>query len=119
MDRLKRFLPLIVLGGVIALIFGMGWNRYLSLDTLREHGQALRDFTAENYLLSLLILMAVFAVLTASVVPGVFFVTITAGYLFGPWVGGIATSVAATLGALIVYGVARTALGRSLRRPGR
>ena len=115
MDRLKRFLPLIVLAGVIALIFGMGWNRYLSLDTLREHGQTLRDFTAENYLLSLLILMVVFATLTASVVPGVFFLTITAGYLFGPWVGGASTSLAATAGALVIYGVARTALGKSLR----
>lgn len=115
MDRIKRFLPLIVLAGVIALIFGMGWNRYLSLDTLRDHGQALRDFTAQNYVLSLALLMAAFAILTASVVPGVFFVTITAGYLFGPWVGGVATSVAATVGALIVYGVAHSALGRALR----
>jgi uncharacterized membrane protein YdjX (TVP38/TMEM64 family) len=116
MDRIKRFLPLIVLAGVIALIFGMGWNRYLSLDTLREHGGALRAFTADHYVLALLILMAVFAVLTASVVPGVFFVTITAGYLFGPWVGGVSTSIAATVGALIVYGVARSALGEALRR---
>ena len=59
--------------------------------------------------------MAVFTVLTASVVPGVFFVTITAGYLFGPWVGGVATSIAATAGALIVYAVARSALGEQLR----
>ena len=115
MARLKRFLPLIALAAVIALIFGMGWNRYLSLDTLRDHGTQFRAFTAEHYVLSLLILMAAFAVLTASVVPGVFFVTITAGYLFGPWVGGLSTSVAATIGSLIVYGVARTALGRSLR----
>ncbi len=116
MDRIKRFLPLILLTGVIVLIFGMGWNRYLSLDTLRDHGQAFRDFTAENYLVSLLILMAVFAILTASVVPGVFFVTITAGYLFGPWVGGVSTSIAATAGALIVYAVSRSALGEALRR---
>ncbi|MFN3669130.1 MAG: TVP38/TMEM64 family protein [Brevundimonas sp.] len=116
MDRIKRFLPLILLAGVIALIFGMGWNRYLSLDTLRDHGQGFREFTAANYLLSLLILMGLFAVLTASVVPGVFFLTITAGYLFGPWVGGIATSIAATGGALIVYAAARTALGEALRR---
>lgn len=115
MERIRRFLPLVVLGGVIALIFGMGWNRYLSLDTIREHGQALRDFTATHYLLSLLLLMTIFAVLTASVVPGVFFVTITAGYLFGPWVGGVSTSIAATAGALVVYAVARSALGRSLR----
>jgi uncharacterized membrane protein YdjX (TVP38/TMEM64 family) len=116
MRRVKRFLPLIALGCVITLIFAMGWNRYLSLDTLRDHGQTFRDFTAQNYVLSLLILMLLFAVLTASVVPGVFFVTITAGYLFGPWVGGVSTSVAATAGALVVYAVTRTALGESLRR---
>lgn len=116
MDRLKRFLPLMVMAGLIALVFGMGWNRYLSLDTLKDHGEQFRAFTADNYLLSLLILMAVFTLLTASVVPGVFLVTVTAGYLFGPWVGGVATSIAATLGALIVYGVARSAMGEALRR---
>ena len=116
MDRVKRFAPLLLLVGVIALIFAMGWNRYLSLDTLRDHGAELRAFTARNYFVALLALMAVFAVLTASVVPGVFFVTITAGYLFGPWVGGVSTSIAATIGALIVYAVARSALGADLRR---
>ena len=108
MNRIRRLAPLIILAGVIALIFGMGWNRYLSLDTLR-------DFTADHWLLSLLALMAIFTIATSSVVPGVFFVTITAGYLFGPWIGGVATSIAATLGALIVYGVARSALGQSMR----
>ena len=116
MHRVKRFLPLIALGCVITLIFAMGWNRYLSLDTLRDHGQTFRAFTADNYVLSLLILMLLFAALTASVVPGVFFVTITAGYLFGPWVGGVATSIAATAGALVVYAVTRSALGQALRR---
>ena len=116
MHRVKRFLPLIALGCVITLIFAMGWNRYLSLDTLRDHGQTFRAFTADNYVLSLLILMLLFAALTASVVPGVFFVTITAGYLFGPWVGGVATSIAATAGALVVYAVTRSALGEALRR---
>lgn len=115
MTPIKRFWPLVVLACVVALIFGMGWNRYLSLDTLRDHGGALRAFTADHYVLSLLAIVAVFAVLTASVVPGVFFVTITAGYLFGPWVGGMATSFAATLGALAVYAVARSALGEAIR----
>jgi uncharacterized membrane protein YdjX (TVP38/TMEM64 family) len=116
MDRIKRFLPLILLAGVIVLIFATGWNRYLSLDTIRDHGADFHAFKDANYLLCLLILMAVFATLTASVVPGVFFVTITAGYLFGPWVGGVSTAIAATVGALIVYAVARSALGEALRR---
>ena len=116
MNRIRRFAPLIILVGVIALIFGMGWNRYLSLETLRVHGGALTAFAHDHYILCLLALMAIFTIATASVVPGVFFVTITAGYLFGPWVGGVATSIAATLGALIVYAVARSALGQSLRQ---
>ena len=116
MNRFKRFAPLIVLAGVIALIFAMGWNRYLSLDTIRDHGAEFQAFRASNYILCLLILMAAFAILTASVVPGVFFVTITAGYLFGPWVGGVSTAIAATIGALIVYAVARSALGEALRQ---
>lgn len=116
MKRFKRFAPLILLAGVIALIFAMGWNRYLSLDTLRDHGADFQAFKDANYILCLLILMAVFAVLTASVVPGVFFVTITAGYLFGPWVGGVSTAIAATVGALIVYAVSRSALGEALRQ---
>ena len=116
MNRFKRFAPLIVLAGVIALIFAMGWNRYLSLDTIRDHGAEFQAFRDSNYILCLLILMAAFAILTASVVPGVFFVTITAGYLFGPWVGGVSTAIAATIGALIVYAVARSALGEALRQ---
>lgn len=116
MDKIKRFLPLLILLAALALVFAMGWNRYLSLDTVREHGGFLRAYVADNYWLALLILVLVFAALTASVVPGVVFVTITAGYLFGPWVGGVATAFAATLGALGVYAVGRTALGESLRR---
>jgi uncharacterized membrane protein YdjX (TVP38/TMEM64 family) len=116
MDKVRRFLPLIILVGIMILIFSMGWNRYLTLATLRDHGAELRAYAGDHYVLALLSLMAVFTLATASVVPGVFFVTITAGYLFGPWVGGISTAIAATLGALIVYGVARSALGASLRR---
>ena len=116
MHRLTRFIPLVLVIAAAALIFGMGWNRYLSLDTLRDHGATLSAWVDQYYWLVLIGLMALFAVLTASVVPGVVFITVTAGYLFGPWVGGIATAFAATVGALAVYYVGRTALGDSLKR---
>jgi len=116
MNHLERLWPLILVLLGLALVFGTGLNRYLSLETVQAHGEDMQAFVSAHYLPALLLLMLLFAALTASVVPGVFFVTITAGYLFGPWVGGIATSVAATLGALAVYAVARTTLGESLRR---
>lgn len=116
MDRVKRFLPLALLLAAVALVFGMGWNRYLTLDTLKLHGETFQAFAQQNYWLTLLALMALFAFLTATVIPGVVVITVTAGYLFGPWVGGVSTSLAATLGALGIYYVGRSAMGESLRR---
>lgn len=115
MDRLRRFVPLLLLLALMALVFGMGWNRYLSLATIQTHGADLKALVAENYILVLLALIGIFAAATASVIPGVFFITITAGYLYGTWVGGVATSLAATLGALAVYFVSRSAMGQALR----
>ncbi|MBA4000704.1 VTT domain-containing protein [Brevundimonas sp.] len=118
-----RLAPLLGVVALAALILAMGWNRYLSLDTLKDHGEALHAFVADHYLLTLLGLTLLFALLTASVIPGVVFVTVAAGYLYGTWVGGVATTLGATLGALIVYGAGRSALGEALRaraaaRPG-
>ena len=33
-----RLLPLAAIAGLVILFFAMGWNRYLSMDLLREHG---------------------------------------------------------------------------------
>jgi len=110
-----RLAPLLGVVALAALILGMGWNRYLSLDTLKDHGEALHAFVADHYLLTLLGLTLLFALLTASIIPGVVFVTVAAGYLYGTWVGGVATALGATLGALIVYGAGRSALGETLR----
>lgn len=116
MAKVRRFLPLMVLLLVAGVIIASGAYRYLSFEAIQQAGEGLRAQVDRNYLLSLVVLMAAFAVLTASVTPGVFFLTILAGYLFGPWVGGVATSVAATLGALAVYWAGATAARDWLKR---
>jgi uncharacterized membrane protein YdjX (TVP38/TMEM64 family) len=42
--------------------------------------------------------------------------TLTGGFLFGPWVGGLAAALGCTFGATIVFLVCRTAAGDVLRR---
>lgn len=117
--RALRLLPLAGVVIVAGIILGMGWNRYLSLDLLREHGEMLQGFVDARYVATLIVLTLLFALLTASVIPGVVFLTVTAGYLYGPWVGTAATALGATLGAMAVYFTARTALGESLRERAR
>lgn len=113
---LRRIWPLAFIAVLAGGVFASGAYRYLSFEAVEAAGRDLQGFVAAHWLLSLVILMAAFTLLTASVTPGVFFVTILAGFLFGPWVGGIATSIAATLGALVVYWVGASAAQDWLRR---
>jgi len=115
MTVVKRWAPLAIVLLAAAAIYATGLYRYLSLDTLRERHAELRALVEEHFWLSLLIYTAAYAALTATAVPGAVFVTLTGGFLFGTWVGGTATALGATLGAIAVYYVVRTALGVWLR----
>ncbi|MDO1559161.1 VTT domain-containing protein [Brevundimonas sp. 2R-24] len=112
---LLRFVPLILLVGLAGLAIANGWHRHLSLETLRVHGDALRAMVAEHPVESLIVYFIVYALVTASAMPGAVFVTLTGGYLFGTWIGGITTTAAATAGAMFIYLALRTALGDWLR----
>ena len=111
---IKKFLPLIVLAGLMILVFSMGWHKYLSLSQIAEHRELLNGFVQDNYVLAILAYMVAYIVVVALSVPGGALLTITGGFLFGWLVGGLATIVGATIGATIVFLVAKTALGETL-----
>lgn len=113
---LKRIWPLLAVGAVLLAAVLSGATRHLSLDTLRENEQALRAFVADNYVLAVAGFAAVYALATAASVPGAIFLTLAGGFLFGTWIGGAATAVGATLGAVALWAAVKTALGESLRR---
>jgi uncharacterized membrane protein YdjX (TVP38/TMEM64 family) len=114
-QRVRSFIPLMVLVAVGAAVYSSGLTRYLSFAPIREHGVWLRQQVAHHYLVSLLIYFLGYAALTTTAIPGAVFVTLTGGFLFGTWVGGFTTSLAATLGALCVYFIVQSSLGAWLR----
>lgn len=112
--NIKKFLPLIVLGALIALVFSMGWHKYLSLSQIAENRELLNGFVQDNYILAILAYMAVYIVVVALSVPGGALLTITGGFLFGWLVGGLTTVIGATIGASVVFLIAKTSLGETL-----
>jgi uncharacterized membrane protein YdjX (TVP38/TMEM64 family) len=108
---LKRLWPLIALLAAMAFVFAMGWHRYLTIETLAENREALRAFIGTNLLLSLAIFVAVYAAAIALSLPGGAVLTIAGGFLFGWLLGGAVSIVGATIGASIVFLIARSALG--------
>jgi uncharacterized membrane protein YdjX (TVP38/TMEM64 family) len=112
---MKRYLPLVCLVALIALVFAMGWHRVLSLDMLRQRRAMLVDFVSDRFMLAVLIYAAVYIAVVALSLPGGAIMTVAGGFLFGKWLGTPVVIVAATIGATVLFLVARSAFGDVLR----
>lgn len=113
---LKRLLPLAALVAIAVAVFALGLDRYLSLDTLRENRQTLSAFVSDNRIGAILMYVAIYILVVALSLPGATVLTLSGGFLFGIALGGTLTVIAATIGATIVFVIARGAIGDSLRR---
>lgn len=107
---LRRCVPLAALGlaGVLFIVFG--GRRYLSFAALSDNRDFLVALVATGGILAAAGFVFIYAALTALSVPGAMLLTLTAGFLFGPWLGAIYALVGATLGAIVVFLAARSGL---------
>jgi len=110
----KRVLPLVILAGVAALVISQGWHKYLTLESVAENRDVLKGYIEENALVALLAYMGIYIVVIALSLPGGVFLTLMGGFLFGWLIGGLATVVAATIGATIIFLIAKTSFGEPL-----
>ena len=97
---------------ILVLNHVFGWSKYLMS---QENIDMLKNMVKENFLLASLIYIG--STVIASVllaVPGVTF-AIIAGLLFGPWIGTLLCSIAATLGAVFSFIVGRFFLKDSIK----
>jgi uncharacterized membrane protein YdjX (TVP38/TMEM64 family) len=110
----RRWVPLIAIALVMLAVWSMGWHRYLKLEQLYEHRTALKAFIGSHFVPALALYMAIYTVAVALSLPGGLVLTVTGGFLFGWLYGGPAAVVAATLGATIIFLIARSSLGETL-----
>lgn len=111
-----RLLPLVILVGGLVAFFALGLNKYLTLDLLRENRDVLKAWVAENKTTAVLAFIAVYVAVAAFSLPVSALVSITGGFLFGSVLGAAWGVTGATIGATILFLVARSALGEPLRQ---
>lgn len=114
--RLRRLLPLLVLIVAITGFFASGLGHYLSFAALAEHRDWLLGWVDRAGMLAPLAFIGVYTAVAALSVPGGLFLTVAGGFLFGTWLGGFYTIIGATLGASILFLIARSSLGDPLRQ---
>lgn len=108
---LRRMLPLLVLLAGLTLFFALGLEHALGFDALRAHRQALAAWVGLHAWIAPLIYMSIYALVVMLSVPGATVMTISGGFLFGAWAGAAYAVISATLGATILFLIAKGSLG--------
>lgn len=110
-----RFLPLVIVALALGGFFAFGFDRYFSLEALRENRQALGAWVEASPPRAIALFILVYASAVAISFPGASILTVFGGYLFGLAVAVPAIVFAATLGAAIIFLASKSALGDMLK----
>jgi len=106
---------LLILVAGLAAFFAFDFQQYVRFETLRRHQQTLIDFVQDNLIAAVAIYGLIYAAAIAFSVPGGLVLTVTGGFLFGQFGGTAIVVLSATVGATVVFLIAKTALGDPLR----
>lgn len=110
----SRWLPLAILLALMAVGYALGWHKYLSFKTIGLNYEALRAFIHDHYAVALAAYMAIYIAAVSLSAPGGLVLTLAGGLLFG-WKAALpATVIAATIGATIIFLIARSSFGEGL-----
>jgi uncharacterized membrane protein YdjX (TVP38/TMEM64 family) len=111
-----RALPLALIAGLIALAWALGWFDALSFEALQRHRQELTGFVATHRALALACYFAIFLAVTLCAVPGVLWIIVIGGFLFGAGEAAALTVLAGTIGGIGLFNIAKLSVGDALRR---
>jgi uncharacterized membrane protein YdjX (TVP38/TMEM64 family) len=111
---LARWLPLAGALAGLLVAYALGLHDYLSLEALRRSDADISVFVADHRLMAALLYAVIYIAAVAVSFPGASFLTIAGGYLFGAAFGTALALVSATIGATLIFLIARTSLGSLL-----
>ena len=113
--KIKRWLPLILLATLMVVAFSSGILEQLNLEALQTHKEALLSKVTAHPVISALAFIGSYITVVALSLPVALIFPLTGGFLFGKWLGTLYVVGAATLGASLIFLIAKTALGETLR----
>jgi uncharacterized membrane protein YdjX (TVP38/TMEM64 family) len=114
--RWRRFLPAAAVVILLAVVLLTDLRNVLSLDTLVRHRAAIDAFIVQHRSGAIAAYLALYIAVVALSVPGSAVLTLAGGFLFGTLVGGSAAVIGATVGAALIFQIARSAFGENLLR---
>lgn len=115
MKSILRFVPLAVLVGAIAAAYKFGLHEYLSLESIKAQKEQFQGLIDANPILAPFAFVGLYASAVALSLPIATLLTLLGGFLFGLVQGTLLVVTGATIGATIIFIIAKTSLGSTLR----
>jgi len=111
----KNKLIIVLIGlTAVGLFFYLDLGRFLTLESLKANRQLLLQYYAEHALLMVAAFMTIYIIQTGLALPGATILSLSAGAIFGPWLGTVYAVSAATIGATLSFLVTRYLLRDSV-----
>lgn len=113
--NVKKYLPiaLLVSGLLLAIYFDV--HKLLSFEVVGENYSLIKNYIDEQFLLSIIIFAAGYALIVAFSIPGASVLSLMYGALLGTVVSGFLVVIAATIGASMIFLAARYAFADTLK----
>lgn len=115
MKKILRFTPLVILLSAIGAAYHYGLQDYLSLESIKAQKEQFQGMIDAHPVLAPLVFMVIYAGAVALSLPIATLLTLLGGFLFGLVQGTLLVVTAATIGATIIFMIAKTSLGSTLR----
>ena len=113
---LKRFTPVLVLLAGICLVWLLGLSDAVSWRGLARSRGEIAGWVGFHPVSAPMLFVALYIAAAALCLPGAAMLTMAGGLLFGTVAGAAASGTGATLGAIVLFVVARQVMSGSLRR---
>ncbi len=113
--KIKQFLPLGLFAIVVTDIYLSGLLDFVSLEAIKEQRVYLAELVEQNPIATGIAFMGIYIATVALSLPIASLLTLLGGFLFGLVAGTLMIVVSATIGASIIFLIAKSAIGESLR----
>jgi uncharacterized membrane protein YdjX (TVP38/TMEM64 family) len=107
---------LLLVVAMIGVALASDWHKQITLESLLQHRAAIAGLVAGHPLAALASFVAFYALAAGLALPGVIFLTMGGGVFFGGLLGGFAAVAGATVGATIVFLLAKLTLRSQVMR---
>jgi len=115
MNKYTKWLPLLILGILMAAAYTFELHKFIGLEILQAQKDALRAFRNSHFLAATIGFLGAYVIIVALSLPVATLLTLLGGFLFGRWLGTLLAVTGATVGATVIFLIARSAAGQALR----